>query len=378
MHISRISDSRPRVVAGLALTATRAAAAMGQYHRMTADAASPAIDLENTNSAAAAPLAQFDVPPLRIVIMVVGTLGDIMPLIDMAHKLQDRYGHVVRIASHDDLRAPVEKAGIRYYSLGSTAQRMAGWGPSFSLQPLVLMKLALNCVDPLYRKLYVVRGIIHKTIKACTEPDPLDADAEPFHADVIISNPMTFGHVVCAEAMSIPLHFFFPNPWVATREYPHSFSGWRFPTHKTPGVGMGYKWTKHRSHFASYRLVDVVLNYTFFPYVNDLRAQLGLRTVRFGTMVGGPGVPFLDIPFTQMWSEALSARPDDWPTSAKVVGFIFWDQKAAQVDEASAEYAPLVAWLNAGEKPVYIGFGSMVSPVRDIRSRSTRILECWC
>jgi len=283
------------------------------------------------------PIPELDVPPMRIVMMVVGTAGDIMPLIDLAHKMRERYGHVVRICSHDDLRAPVEAAGLRYFSLTSTAHRMAGWGPSFSLQPLTLIKLALNMTDPLYRKLYVIRKIILHTIKACTEPDPMDAEGEPFHADAIIANPMAFGHVHCAEALSVPLHMFFPNPWVATREYPHSFSGWRWPWRATPGRGLGYEWVKHRQHFLSYRLVDLVLMYTFFPYINELRARCGLRTIRFGTFVGGPGVPFLNVPFTQMWSESLSARPSDWPAYVKIAGFMFWDQKATQVDEASPE-----------------------------------------
>ena len=39
----------------------------------------------------------------------------------------------------DDLRAPVEAAGIRYFSFTGNAQQMAGWGPSFSLQPMTLL-----------------------------------------------------------------------------------------------------------------------------------------------------------------------------------------------------------------------------------------------
>lgn len=276
-------------------------------------------DASNETSPRANKLPELDVPPMRILIMVVGTAGDIMPLIDLAHRLQDRYGHVVRIASHDDLRAPVEKAGLRYFSITGSAQVMAGWGPSFSLVPLTLLKLALNPIDPFHRKIIVIRKIILHTIRACTEPDPDDENAEPFHADVIMSNVMTFGHIHCADALNVPLHFIFPNPWVATSEYPHSFSGWSFPTRPTPGRGLGYEWSRSPANFLSYRLVDMILQYTFLPFMNELRARCGLRTIRAGSMVGGPGVPYLDVPFSQMWSEALSTRPREWPEHVQIV-----------------------------------------------------------
>ena len=304
-------------------------------------------------------LPEFDVPPMRIVVLLVGTQGDVMPFIDIAHRLKERYGHVVRIASHGDLRAPVEKAGLRFYPLEGNARQMAGWGPSFSLQPVTLMKLAANPATT--TKLMVLRRVIQSTIRACTEPDPADADAEPFHADVIMSNPMSLGHIHCAEALGVPLHLFFPNPWVATTEYPHSFSGWRYPSTPSSTSPTGYEWTRHKSSFFSYRIVDSVLWHTFLPYVNELRASCRLRTLRVG-FPGGTIIADQRVPFSQMWSPTLSPRPHDWADHVTVAGFFFWDQKASDVDEASPEFAPLVAWLAAGEKPIYIGFGSMVFP----------------
>jgi hypothetical protein len=40
----------------------------------------------------------------------------------------------------------------------------------------------------------------------------------------IISNPVTYSHIHCAEALSAPLHLFFPQPWVPTQEFPHPFA----------------------------------------------------------------------------------------------------------------------------------------------------------
>jgi UDP:flavonoid glycosyltransferase YjiC (YdhE family) len=291
-------------------------------------------------------------PPLRIVIMITGTLGDVMPFCQMARMLQDRYGHVVRIATHGDLRSAVTKQGVRFYPLGGLAQQMAGWGPSFSLVPRVLLGLAAKA-HVSYFKLKVFREIIFSTYGACTEPDPDDPAAEPFRADAIIANPMSVGHVHCAEALGIPLHLMFPNPWVATTDYPHSFSGWQYEPN--PSRSQRY------ANFASYKIVDDVLWHSFLTSVNELRTNCRLRTIRLGAFGGGL-VADNQIPFSQMWSPSLCPRPADWPAEASVVGFFFWDQEASQVDETAPEIAALLRWLAAGPKPVYVGFGSMPFP----------------
>ena len=87
--------------------------------------------------------------------------------------------------SHDDLRAPVEKAGIRFYPMKGNARQMAGWGPSFSLHIPTLLKIALD-VQKTSTQLTVIRQIILATVKACTEADPEDQNCEPFHADCIM------------------------------------------------------------------------------------------------------------------------------------------------------------------------------------------------
>jgi hypothetical protein len=67
---------------------------------------------------------------------------------------------------------------------------------------------------------------------ACVDPDPsscypersLSSSSNPFRADCLISNPITYAHFHCAEALSIPLHLMFPQPWVPTKSFPHPLS----------------------------------------------------------------------------------------------------------------------------------------------------------
>ena len=113
-----------------------------------------------------AAMPKFDVPPMRIVVLLSGTVGDVMPFVQMAKMLHERYGHVVRIASHDDLRAPVEKAGIRFYPIKGNARQMAGWGPSFSLHLPTFLKLMTNPMSA--KKIYIIRNSTAKGTRTVT------------------------------------------------------------------------------------------------------------------------------------------------------------------------------------------------------------------
>ena len=57
------------------------------------------------------------------------------------------------------------------------------------------------------------KEIIKSTWKACTAIDPGDPEERTFVVDAIISNPASMGHIHVAEALGVPLHIMFPQPW---------------------------------------------------------------------------------------------------------------------------------------------------------------------
>lgn len=58
-------------------------------------------------------------PKLNIVIMVIGSRGDIQPFLQVGKILKHQYGHRVRIATHPTFRDFVEKdAGLEMFSVG--------------------------------------------------------------------------------------------------------------------------------------------------------------------------------------------------------------------------------------------------------------------
>lgn len=80
---------------------------------------------------------------------------------------------------------------------------------------------------------------------------------------------------------------------------------------------------------------------------------MGLEPV---STLWAPGQLFrLKVPYTYLWSPGLIPKPADWGPEIDIAGFVF-------LDLASSFQPPkaLTEFLEAGEPPVYIGFGSIV------------------
>lgn len=72
---------------------------------------------------------------LNIVIQVVGSRGDVQPFIALGTELQ-RYGHRVRLATHDMFASFVRSAGLEFYPIGGDpASLMAYMVKNPSLMP---------------------------------------------------------------------------------------------------------------------------------------------------------------------------------------------------------------------------------------------------
>jgi hypothetical protein len=88
--------------------------------------------------------------------------------------------------------------------------------------------------------------------------------------------------------------------------------------------------------------------------VNKFRIKvLGLEPV---STLWAPGQLYrLKVPYTYLWSPGLVPKPEDWGPEIDIAGFVF-------LDLASTFEPPegLVKFLEAGEPPIYIGFGSIV------------------
>ena len=90
--------------------------------------------------------------------------------------------------------------------------------------------------------------------------------------------------------------------------------------------------------------------------VNAARRDLGVAEVRWPFGRSRPA--FLDaIPKLYGFSPSLVRRPPDWPKNITITGF--WHHRP---DSAWQPPADLAAFLAAGPKPIYVGFGSRPDP----------------
>lgn len=143
------------------------------------------------------------IPPLQVVMLIVGTRGDVQPFIAIGKRLQD-YGHRVRLATHSNFKEFVLTAGLEFYPLGGDPKVLAGY--------MVKNKGFLPSGPseiPIQRN--QMKEIIYSLLSACRDPD-IDSGVA-FKADAIIANPPAYGHTHVAEALKVPIHIFFTMPW---------------------------------------------------------------------------------------------------------------------------------------------------------------------
>ncbi|XP_062143947.1 sterol 3-beta-glucosyltransferase UGT80A2-like isoform X2 [Alnus glutinosa] len=270
------------------------------------------------------------VPPLQIVMLIVGTRGDVQPFLAIGKRLQE-WGHRVRLATHANFRDFVLTAGLEFFPLGGDPKVLAdymvknkGFLPSGPLE----ISIQRN----------QLKEIIFSLLPACKDPDP--ESKVPFKADAIIANPPAYGHTHVAEALRVPLHIFFTMPWTPTSEFPHPLSRVK--------QQLGYR--------LSYQIVDALIWLGIRDIINEFRKKkLKLRPVTY--LKGSYSSP-LDVPYGYLWSPHLVPKPKDWGPNIDVVGFCFLD--------LASNYQPpdsLVKWLEAGKEPIYVGFGSL--PVQE-------------
>ncbi|KAJ4954924.1 hypothetical protein NE237_011707 [Protea cynaroides] len=279
-------------------------------------------------------------PPLQIVMLIVGTRGDVQPFVAIGKRLQD-YGHRVRLATHANFKEFVLTSGLEFYPLGGDPVVLAGY--------MVKNKGFLPSEPseiPTQRK--QIKEIISSLLSACKDPD-IDTGI-PFRAEAIIANPPAYGHTHVAEALKVPIHIFFTMPWTPTSEFPHPLS----------------RVKQHAGYRLSYQIVDSLIWLGIRDMINEIRKKkLKLRPV---TYLSGSQGSVSDVPHGYIWSPHLVPKPKDWGPKIDVVGFCFLDLASNYVPPES-----LMKWLEAGDAPIYVGFGSL--PVQEPEKMTQIIVE---
>ncbi|KAL2205079.1 UDP-Glycosyltransferase/glycogen phosphorylase, partial [Sarocladium strictum] len=289
-------------------------------------------------------------PRINIVIMVIGSRGDIQPFVRIG-KVLETYGHRVRIATHPAFRDFVEKdSGLEFFSVGGDPSELMAF---MVKNPGMIPKLETVKAGDIGRRRAQMAEMFDGFWRACINAtdDEKDShnlkmmgDKTPFVADAIIANPPSFAHVHCAEALGIPTMLINPFPYhTPTQSFPHPLA-----SIKRSNVDPGY------TNFISYPIIETMVWSGLGDLVNNFRVKtLCLDPV---STLWAPGSLYrMKVPTAYIWSPGLLPKPADWGSEIDVAGFVFLDLASSFTPPTDLE-----KFLNAGEKPIYIGFGSIV------------------
>lgn len=238
---------------------------------------------------------------LNIVIIVIGSRGDIQPFLRIGKILKDDYGHRVRIASHPAFREFVEKdVGLEFFSVGGNPSELMAF---MVKNPGLIPNFETIREGEVGRRRAAMYDMFQGMWRACinatddeTSPANLAmmGSADPFVADAIIANPPSFAPPHIAERLGIPLHMMFTFPYSPTVQFPHPLANI-----KKSNVDANY------TNFMSYPLVEMMTWQGLGDLVNRFRRKcLGLDEV---STLWAPGQLYrLRVPYTYMVSSPLS------------------------------------------------------------------------
>lgn len=276
--------------------------------------------------------------PMRIVILTIGTRGDVQPYVALGRALRDA-GHSVVISSTSDFKDFVEKAGLEFYDTHSPrVTQPPGWMTVASVADM------LHISGPAAREAY---GQVGRAFHAaCTAP---------VVADVVIGTAMTVTFALdVSEAAGIPC-------WLAKLAPEIPSCGFVTPGSSESSVGW-LNWVRCMAYWLKVAKAskDVGLEAAEQSWrVGDLHIAPVKPTARIAEMTYTPQL--------LAFSKTLFPRPSDYPAWAFQVGF--WSLSEAESYRAHAD-PRLVGFMrsrdadNKASPVAVVTFGSMVLSCR--------------
>lgn len=257
----------------------------------------------------------------RVVLCCWGSYGDLFPSLGLAVELKAR-GHVPVVATCPFYRELVESEGFEFRPVRPDVD---------PLDRTIIERV----MDPVKGSQVVVAELIVPGVRDAYA----DITEAARGADILLSHPVTFAAPLVATKLGLP--------WLSTVLSPASF----FSVHDFPVVPphTGLARLAKRSHLAARLMLSLAKSATasWTRPVDAFRAEVGLPPA--------PS-PLFDGQFSRMGTLALFSRvmaepQPDWPSSAQVTGFPFFNR-------AIPMPAELAGFLDRGEPPIVFTLGS--------------------
>lgn len=260
---------------------------------------------------------------MKIAILTVGSRGDTQPYIALGKALQAR-GHEVVLAAPDNFAAWVEGHGLAFRPMGIDIQAF--------IQSSEARQIMAGNVFALAR---IWRRTVVPMMRGC-----LDASWEAARdAEVIVYHPKAGGAVDITEATGAALICAAPLPM--------------FPTGAFPLFGLGGDYGP-RLNRMSWAVMS--LSRVFYRGIIDRWRKEALGLGKGPVFLPPGGFRGGMAPRLCAVSPAVLPGGGDTEPGLHITGYWFLDEgRDWQPDPA------LAAFLEAGERPVYVGFGSMTT-----------------
>ncbi|KAL9109293.1 MAG: hypothetical protein Q9227_006048 [Pyrenula ochraceoflavens] len=253
------------------------------------------------------------IPKLNIVIMVIGSRGDVQPFLKIGRILKEKHGHRIRIATHPAFKNFVEKdSDLEFFSVGGDPSELMAF---MVKNPGLLPSLETVMAGEIGRRRQAMYEMFEGFWRACINATDDEKD---------LHNVKMMGD-------------------------------------KFSNVEANY------TNYLSYPLVDLMTWQGLGDLVNRFRTKtLGLEPI---STLWAPGqFARLRVNFTYLFSPGLVPKPEDWGPEIDIAGYVFL--------EGAESFKParsLVDFLDGGEA-IYIGFGS-ISGIDDPKAFTQMIFE---
>jgi vancomycin aglycone glucosyltransferase len=251
---------------------------------------------------------------LNIILATVGSRGDVQPMVALARTLKGR-GHSVTVAAPPDFGDWIQQEGFKFAPVGSDIKKYLHDNPG---------ALGGSAAE-MYRS-----GKAFFDSQLQLQANDLRVACQG--ADMVVWAGLAIAAMAVAEGMKLPVLGVVYSSCVvpSARHAPPAF-----PRHGLPD------WVN--------RLLWVINGYVTGKLVgrpfNALRAQFALPPVRFRKFM-------MQTNFIIAADAGLMPLDDAWGPNIRRGNFIY-------LDDPRPLPADLQDWLDDGEPPVYVGFGSM-------------------
>jgi len=269
---------------------------------------------------------------MLITLLAGGSRGDTQPYIALGTALQ-QLGHRARIATHEAHKPLVEPFGLEYAPLhGDLSRVMSSQTARSAMQadnPLKVLRSFRQLRD-------LAAGLQSDYYAACQD------------ADAIVYHPGPGIGYFAAQQLGIPAYFGAPFPMTPTRAFP------ALAFYHLPRLGRGF-------NLLSHKLFERIMWSVSGPVVKQFwKQQFGRAPEHFGPPYNR-GITLISC------SPQVFPRPADWPDPVHMDGYWFLDEEPGWNPPADLE-----RFLERGDPPVYIGFGSVGDVMQD--NQATRMV----